>query len=419
MSARKAGLGFILVTLFLDILGIGLIIPILPKLLESFIGSGPEGAARTYGWFAAVYALMQFVFSPLLGSLSDRFGRRPVLLLSLLGAGLDYLLLAFAPTLTWLFVGRVLAGITGASIGTATAYIADVSPPEKRAQNFGLVGMAFGLGFIAGPAMGGILGNENLRLPFLVAAALSLANALYGLFVLPESLPREQRRAFDLRKANPLGGLRSLGRYPVVFSLMGMLSMFFLAQRGLENVWALYTEHRFHWSPRQVGLSLAVVGLTAAIVQGGLVRRVVPWLGERRAIVVGLVVSAVAMVGYGAASQGWMIFVVLVFGSLGGIAGPACQGLMSKAVPANEQGLLQGAMTSVQSLIHIVAPLIASNLFSTFAGPAAPVYLPGASFFAGAIFIGISVLLALRTFRRHPEALGAPDTTASATEHAA
>lgn len=413
MATRKAGLGFILVTLFLDILGIGIVIPILPKLLGSFV-PGEAAAASWYGVFVATYAVMQFVFSPILGSLSDRFGRRPVLMLSLLGQGLDYLLLFFAPSLAWLFVGRVISGLTGASIGTATAYIADVSPPEKRAQNFGLVGMAFGLGFIAGPALGGILGGGGwLKLPFLVASGLSLTNAAYGFFVLPESLAPHHRRAFDWKRANPLGTMAALGRYPIVLGLALTIFLVNLAQRSLESTWVLYSGHRYGWDVRATGLSLAAVGLGAALVQGGLVRRIIPALGERRAMLTGIGIGAVSFVLYGLASKGWMLYSVLPFASLGGIAGPAAQGILSRSVPANEQGMLQGALASLQSVTQIIGPLLATNLFAFFIGRDAPAYVPGAAFFAGSAFLVVGLLLAVRAFARQPQPAAPPASAAA------
>lgn len=400
MSGRRPGLIFIFITLFLDIVGIGLVIPILPKLLESFLGNDTSQAARYYGFFAATYAVMQLIFAPVLGGLSDRFGRRAVLLTALFGSSLDYLLMAFAPSWGWLLLGRALSGLSGASIGPATAYIADVSPPEKRAANFGLIGMAFGLGFIAGPALGGLLGHYGLRVPFFVAAGLTFLNMLYGFFVLPESLPKENRRPFTLKNANPLGTLVALKKYPVVIGLAASYFLVGLAQRGLENVWVLYTGYRYQWDVRHVGLSLTAVGLAAAVVQGGLVRRIIPALGERKTLVFGMAVALVSSVCYGLATQGWMIYAIIAFGAFGGLAQPAAMGLMSRAVPPTEQGLLQGGLSSMSSITQVVGPPIASNLFSTFVGPGAPVELPGISFFVGAVFILGGLVLAVRTFRR-------------------
>ena len=387
MNARKPAVAFVLVTLFLDILGIGLIIPILPRLVQDLQGGDVAAASHTVGWLAALYSLMQFLFAPMLGSLSDRFGRRPVILGSLLGSGLDYLVLAYAPNLAWFFAGRIVAGITGANITAASAYIADVTPPEKRAASFGLIGAAFGLGFIAGPALGGILGNVGLRIPFLVAAGLTLLNWLYGVFVLPESLAPANRGHFSWSRANPVGSLLALRRMPLVFGLAGTFFLINVAQYGLHSVWVLYTGYRYDWTPRQVGASLAVVGLMAAIIQGGLARRIIPRLGEPRALSIGLGIGVLGMLGYGLAPAGWMIYAILVFASFGSIAGPAAQALVSRSTPANQQGSVQGALTSLGSVAGIVAPLIATGLFGFFIGPRAPVHLPGAPFFSGALLM--------------------------------
>jgi DHA1 family tetracycline resistance protein-like MFS transporter len=400
MHSRKPALGFIFVTLFLDILGIGLIIPILPKLIESFCEGNVSAASGVFGWLAAIYSLMQFVFAPLLGSLSDRFGRRPVILFSLLGSWLDYLLLAFAPSLPWFFVGRVITGITSANYAAASAYIADISPPEKRAGNFGLIGAAFGLGFIAGPALGGLLGDIGLRLPFLVAAVLTLVNWLYGLFVLPESLPGEHRRAFSWGRSNPIGSLLALKKYPVVLGLTGTLFLLHLAHQAVPSTWVLYTGYRYHWTSGQVGLSLAIVGLMAAVVQGGLARRIIPALGERRSIVLGLVNGTVVMAAYGLATQGWMVYVILTLGSFGAIAMPAIQGLISRGVPLNEQGAVQGSLSSVGSVAGIIGPPMATGLFGYFISDRAPAHVPGMAFFLSSLLIFCALLLATRSFRK-------------------
>ncbi len=402
MQKRQPALGFIFVTLFLDILGIGLIAPIGPSLIKSFLSgdaiSISTQAAQYVGWFSAIYAIMQFLFSSVLGSLSDRYGRRPVILISLFGSALDYLLLAFAPSLWWLFLGRIIAGLTSANIATVSAYIADISPPEKRAQNFGLIGAAFGVGFIFGPAIGGILGAINIRLPFYVVAGITAINFLYGLFVLPESLSLENRRPFSWARANPIGSLMALGKYPVVLSLTATIVLAGLAQNGLQSIWALYTEHRYNWGPRDVGWSLGALGLSVAIVQGGLLRVILPKLGEKRAVIFGFTISAIANVLYGLAPEGWMLYVVLFVAGIGAIGGPAAQGLISRSVSAREQGAVQGALTSLQGLTSIFGPLIATNLFGFFISKNAPIQLPGASFFAGAIFTFIGLLLAVRAF---------------------
>ncbi len=400
VTPRKPGLGFILITLVLDILGIGLIIPILPRLIEELQGGSVVAASNTFGLLAALYSLMQFICAPLLGSLSDRFGRRPVILVSLFGSGLDYLFLAFAPTLGWFYVGRIVAGITGANFAAATAYIADVSPPEKRAANFGLIGAAFGLGFILGPALGGLLGNVGLRFPFLVAGALTLLNWLYGWFVLPESLILQNRRHFSWTRSNPVGALLSLRRYPMVFGLAGTYFLIYLAHQCLPAVWVLYTSYRYHWTVGQTGLSLAIVGLMAAIVQGGLTRIIVRRLGEQNAALLGMVVGALSYIGYGMATHGWMIYVILVFGSFTGVTGPSVQGLISRGVGANEQGGVQGSLTSLASVAGILGPPVAARLFGYFITDAAPLYLPGAAFFFGAALMAVAVPLALRSFRR-------------------
>jgi len=402
MSGRKPALGFIFVTLFLDILGIGLIIPILPLLVTELQGGNVALASHSVGLLAALYSAMQFLFAPILGSLSDHHGRRPVILGSLFGSGLDYLLLGLAPNLVWFYVGRVVAGITGANITAATAYIADVSPPEKRAANFGLIGAAFGLGFIAGPALGGLLGGYGLRVPFFVAAGLTLANWLYGYFVLPESLAPENRRKFSWARANPVSSLAALRHHPLVLGLAVSFFLSNLANFGLHALWVLYTGHRYGWKPSQVGASLAVVGIMAAIVQGGLARRIIPALGEVRSVTIGYLIGAVSFLGYGLAPEGWMIYVVLVFGSLGGIGAPAAQGLISRNVADNEQGAIQGALTSLGSVAGFVGPILSTSLFGYFIGPKAPVQLPGVGFFLGALLILASLAVALGTISRHP-----------------
>jgi len=415
MSARKPALAFIFVTLFLDILGIGLIIPILPKLIEQLSGGNISAAAHTYGWLAALYSLMQFVCAPVLGSLSDRFGRRSVILGSLFGSWLDYLLLAFAPTLPWFFLGRIIAGVTGANITAANAYIADVSPPEKRAQNFGLVAAAFGLGFVAGPALGGWLGGYGLRVPFIAAAGLTLVNWLYGLFVLPESLPRDQRRAFSWARANPVGSLLALRQFPVVLALTMTYFLMMLAHQTFPSTWVLYTSYRYEWTPGQVGASLAIVGAMAMIVQGGLSRKIIPALGERRSILVGLTNATVFMTAYGLATRGWMVYVLLVLGSFGSIASPAVQGLISRSVPLNEQGAVQGALASLASLAGILAPPMTTSLFGYFISAAAPMQVPGMAFFVGALLMFAAMLLALRSFAKTRGSAPPPATGHSAT----
>lgn len=402
MGARKPALGFLFVTLFLDIFGIGLVAPILPRLVADLEHSDPSAAAIAFGLLATSFGLMQFLFSPLLGSLSDRYGRRPIILGSLLGSGLDYLLLAYAPNLGWLFVGRIIAGITSANIATANAYIADISPPEKRAQNYGLVGAAFGLGFIAGPALGGLLGNLGLRVPFLVTAGLTLLNWLYGAFVLPESLAPENRRAFNWNRANPVGALIALRRHPVVYGLAWTYFLITLAHIVFPVTWVLYTQYRYHWTVGQTGVSLALVGVMAVIVQVGLIRLIVPRLGERRSLVLGLVVSTLSLIAYGVATQGWMVYGLIIVASLGGVTNPSLQALVTRSVRANEQGAVQGALTGLSSVASIPGPLIATGLFSYFVGAHAPVHLPGAAFFFASLLTLLALLTALNCFKRSP-----------------
>ena len=394
---------FILITVFIDVLGIGIIIPILPELIKEFAGGSTTVAGRWFGVLAATYAVTQFFFAPLLGAISDRVGRRPVILISLFGLGIDYIIMGFAPSIAWLFVGRLFAGVMGASITTANAYIADVSGPENRARNFGLIGVAFGLGFIFGPALGGILGGIDLRLPFFAAAGLALVNWLYGFFVLPESLLPENRDEFRWAKANPVGSVAVLRSYPLVAGLAFSFIFMVLAQRGLETVWVLYTGHKFGWDAQANGLSLALVGIMATIVQGGMVQPVIKRFGERRAILGGLVIAVVTYLGYGLATEGWMLLAFIVFGSIGGVAGPAIQGLVAGTVAPHDQGKVQGAIQSLMSLTAIVAPLLfTAGLFSYFTSDAAPIELPGAPFLLGAVMYATAFVLLLRLFRRMP-----------------
>ena len=402
---------FIMITIFLDILGVGIIVPILPELIKQFVGGSTAQAARYFGVIAAVYALMQFLFAPVWGALSDKFGRRPIILLSDLGLTLDYLIQGFAPTIGWLFLGRILAGVMGASFTAANAYIADVSTPENRAQNFGLVGVAFGLGFIIGPLLGGVLGAISLRLPFFVSAGLVVLNLLYGYFVLPESLAPENRSGFSWRKANPISSIAGLRDYPLVLGLAVAFIFASLAQRGLENVWVLYTGYSFGWDERANGYALGLVGVMAVIVQGFLIGPVIKRLGERRAILMGLGFSVFSFAAYGLATQGWMMLVIIVLGSLSGVAAPAIQGLVAGVVNPSEQGKVQGALTSLTSLTSIVAPLLfTSLLFGYFTSSAAPVILPGAPFFLGSLLFVIALIVLLRLFKRLPPQVGAAES---------
>ena len=394
---------FILVTLFIDILGIGIIIPILPGLIKELLRGDDGQAAVYYGVIISTYATTQFLCAPVLGALSDHYGRRPVILVSLFGLGTDYLIQGWAPSIGWLFLGRVIAGIMGASITTANAYIADVSTPATRARNYGFVGAAFGLGFIFGPVLGGLLSGISLRLPFFVAAGLALVNWLYGFFVLPESLAPEHRSTVSWRKMNPLASLRRLGTYPLVAGLAAAFLFASMAQRGLENVWVLHTGFRYGWDELTNGLTLGLVGVMAVLVQGLLIKPIVARIGERRTITLGLTASMLAFLAYGLASQAWMVPTIIVFGSLAGISLPAIQGLVAGTVLPNEQGKIQGAFTSLTSLTAIFSPLIfTSGLFSFFTSAAAPVILPGAPFFLGSLLFLVSLILLVRLFRRLP-----------------
>ena len=399
--SNSKALSFIFITLLIDVIGLGIIIPVLPALIEQITGGDISEASRTGGWLTFAYAAMQFLFSPVIGGLSDRYGRRPVLLASLLGFGLDYILMGFAPTIGWLFLGRLIAGITGASYTTAGAYIADVSTPEKRAQNFGLIGVAFGVGFILGPVLGGLLGHYSPRLPFFVAAGLALLNALYGYFVLPESLTPEHRRPFDWKRANPIGSLRHLGRYPVVLSLVISFVLLYLSGHATQSTWTFYTIEKFGWNEQWVGYSLGFVGLMVAIVQGGLIRIVIPKLGQKRSVFVGLTFYTIGFFLFAIATKGWMMFLFVVPFAMGGFAGPALQSIITSAVPANEQGELQGALTSLISLTSIFGPLMMTNLFSVFSAPNAPVYFPGAPFMMGALLSLLSIYFSMRTLTKH------------------
>ena len=400
-TASRHALAFIFATVLIDTIGLGIVIPVFPQLIVELTGQPVNEAARIGGWLAFAYAVMQFGFGPVIGNLSDRFGRRPVLLASLLAFAVDYLVMALASTLPLLFIGRVIAGITGASHTTAYAYIADVSPPEKRAQNFGLIGMAFGFGFILGPAIGGLIGDQfGTRAPFVAAGALALLNVLYGWLILPESLPPERRRPFDIRRANPVGTLMQLRRYqPIVLGLALAMFLWQLAHQSLQGTWSFYTVYRFEWSPGMVGLSLAAVGLSAAIVQGGLVRVIIPRLGERRAVALGLMSGLGGFVIYGLATEGWMMFAGIAVAALSGLAYPSMNALMSQRVDADAQGELQGAVASLFSLSTIIGPPLMTQLFGHFTGRSAPFELPGAAFILAALLTLASLMLFRRACR--------------------
>lgn len=397
---RSAAIIFIFITVLIDVIGIGIIIPIIPVLIQELTGGNISESSSYAALLLLAYSSMQFLFSPVIGGLSDQFGRRPVLLVSLLGFGIDYIFLALAPTIGWLFVGRIIAGITGASFSTASAYIADVSPPEKRAQNFGLIGAAFGLGFIIGPTLGGLLGEYGSRIPFWVSAGLSLVNWLYGYFVLPESLPLENRRKFNIKRANPVGSLLALKKYPMIIALVASLFLVTVGSFALQGTWTFYTMEKFRWSEWQVGLSLGFVGLMVAIVQGGLIRVIIPKLGQERALFVGLIITSFGLMAFGFASASWMMYAIMVPFALGGIANPAFQGIISSQVEASEQGELQGALASLNSVAAIIGQPLMLWLFRSFTAKDAPVYFPGAPFVVGAVLTIISIFLTMRVLKK-------------------
>jgi MFS transporter, DHA1 family, tetracycline resistance protein len=394
---RGAAVIFIFITILLDMFALGLILPILPKLVESFVDNDTASAARIFGLFGTAWALMQFFFSPILGGLSDRFGRRPVVLLSSLGLALDYVLMALAPSLTWLFIGRVISGITSASVSTAFAYIADVTPVEQRAAVFGKIGAAFGAGFIFGPAIGGLLGDIDPRLPFWVAAGLSFANTLYGWLILPESLPRERRSPFRWKSANPVGALHLLRSDRILASLSVVNFIAQLAHVVLPSTFVLYATYRYGWDTRTVGLTLAIVGICAMTVQGAAIGPIVRRFGERRALLLGLGCGAVGFLIFGAAPTGPLFWLGIPVMALWGVSGAALQALTTRLVAPDQQGQLQGATSSVQSLSQLVGPFLFTLTFAWFIGGQAPVNLPGAPFLLASVLLVLALAIAVRT----------------------
>lgn len=401
-SARGHAALFVFVTVAIDAIGIGIIIPVMPDLIRELTSEPLSAAALWGGYLSFVYALMQFVCGPTIGNLSDRFGRRPVLLVSLAALGVDYLVMAFAPSLWVLFIGRVLAGIAGATYSTANAFIADVSPPEKRAQNFGLIGAGFGLGFIIGPLIGGVAGEFGARVPFMAAAALAFVNFAYGLFVLPESLAPENRRGFSWARANPLGVARQIARFPMVAWFFVAVFLFDVAHYVYPAVWSFYTKEAFAWSNAEVGLSLAVVGVGFAIVQGVLIRRIIPALGEAKTTVWGFVLSIAGLVGLAFASEGWMVYALMPVTALGAIITPALTGLMANQIPDDGQGELQGALSSVMGVTLIISPVMMTQLFGHYTQAGAAPYFPGAPFLAAAILMAFALIPFWIGLRRAP-----------------
>ena len=392
----RHALTFIFLTVLIDSIGFGIILPVLPRLLTSLTGETTAQVTLIAGFLLTTYAVLQFICGPIMGNLGDRYGRRPVLLGSLAAFGFDYLLMGFAPTVAWFFLGRAIAGVAGAVYSPAMAYIADVSPPEKRAQSFGVMGLAFGGGFILGPAIGGLLGSLGPRAPFLVAAALAGVNFIYGYFVLPESLPHESRRKFEWSRANPLGTLLALRRYPAVIAIAGAVFLWQLGHQVYPSTWAFFAKIRFHWSELEIGASLAFVGVLMAFTQGYLTGKIVPRIGEHRAILLGVGSGVLSMLMLAFATQSWFAYVAMGAGLLQGLAYPSMNAIMSKQVPANEQGELQGGVASMMSLTTILGPLIMTQTLGRFSAPGAPIYFPGAAFVLASLLATLSLIIVLR-----------------------
>lgn len=399
-SKKTVGIWFIFITLIIDITGWGIIIPVAPKLIEELIGGDISLASKYGGYLVLMYASMQFIFASVMGGLSDKFGRRPIILASLLGFSINFLIQAIAPNIFWLFVGRIFSGITGASITTATAYIADVSTDKDRAKNFGLIGVAFGLGFIIGPVLGGLLGQYGARVPFYAASVLCLINFVFGYFLLPESLDKKHRRDFDWKRANPFGALLRLKKYPQILNLIVALVLVYIAGHAIQTNWPYFTIFKFNWDSKMVGLSLGVSGVMAILVQGGLIRYLNPKIGNERSVYYGLTIYTIGMLMFAFAQKEWMMFAILIFYGLGGIAGPALQSVISTQVPKNEQGELQGTLASLMSLTSMIGPPLMTNLFFYFTHDSAPFQFAGAPFFLGFILMFISVFFVYFAFQK-------------------
>jgi len=398
---NDAGLFFIFLTVVIDTIGLGIIIPVLPSLIKELIHGDLSEASHYGGWLMFSYASTQFIFASVLGNLSDRYGRRPVLLVSLLGFCINYILMGFAPSILWLFIGRLVAGVTGASHTVAAAYIADISSPEKKAQNFGLLGAAFGLGFIIGPVIGGLLGQFGPRVPFFAAGALSFFNFIYGYIVVPESLKKENRRPFSWRNANPIGAFKHMKKYPQIYALITCIFLVNLAAHAVQTTWSYYTMEKFAWDEKMVGISLGFIGALLTIVQAGLLRIVIPRLGLPKSVLIGLFFNTISLPIIGLVPTTWMLFAASVIYVCGGIAGPAIQSLISNLTPPNEQGQIQGGIASVVSLTAIFGPLMMSNLFSLFTKADTSVYFPGAPFIMGGLLAFTGVLIAYIYFKRN------------------
>lgn len=397
---KSAAVRFIFITMLIDVIGLGIIIPVIPKLLLELSGLDISEAALIGGWLSFAYAITQFIFAPIIGNLSDQFGRRPIILLSLLFFAIDYVFLAIAPTIAWLFVGRIIAGFTGASISTASAYIADISTKENKTKNFGMIGAAFGIGFIIGPVLGGFLGQYGSRVPFIASAVLCLINFIYGYFILPESLPLEKRRKFDWKIANPIGSILRLKKYPKIILLVLAVFLMYVGHNAIHGNWNYFVMYRFNWDERMIGISMGTIGLLVAIVQGGLIRWINPKLGNKKSIVLGLTLTTLSFLLFAVANKEWMMFAFLIPYCLGGIAGPALQAIITEFVPDNEQGQIQGTLSSINSATAIVGPLLMSNVFFYFTHDKAPFLFPGAPFLLGALLVSIAIYIVIYNFKK-------------------
>lgn len=401
VKSHNKALGFIVVVVLIDAISFGIILPVMPSLIMSLSDVGLFEAARIGGYLMFTYAVMQFFAAPILGNLGDRFGRRPILLFSLTALGLDYLLMGFAPSLLWLFLARMVAGVASSTFSIAYAYVTDITPQEQRAQRFGMVGAAFGGGFIFGPVIGGLLAEFGERVPFFVAAGLALLNVCYGYFVLGESLAEENRRPFQFVRANPVGAVMQLRKYPVVIGLAFAYFLYMIGHLSLPSTWTYYTIEKFAWSERQIGISLGFAGVFMILVQAFLIRWAIPAFGAYRAGIIGMVAIVIGFSGYAFATQGWQLYPWLALAAISGFVNPAFQSIMTSQIPANAQGELQGALSSVNSLTSIIGPLIMTQLFAVFTGPAAPLYFPGASFLTAAFLSAISLFIFIPVVRRY------------------